>query len=217
LNENSNVTIADSIMDATDECRMAFSGPPAHDDSPDNDKSPPDGGPLSIESSTIIGQVWTREIRTVSDSILLAGMAEGDDEAPIRSEKKQAGCLRFSYVPPEARVPRQYRCQPNLAVRQAIDRTTAEKGRQLNDSEKQAIAASVAARVRPVFTDLEYGRPAYAQLAGACPVVIRTGAEDESEMGVFRHLYQPQRESNLRARLNEHLRFGLDAGIFYET
>jgi hypothetical protein len=28
-------------------------------------------------------------------------------------------------------------------------------------------------------------------------------------------VYQPQREANLRVRLNEYLRFGLEAGVFY--
>jgi hypothetical protein len=30
-------------------------------------------------------------------------------------------------------------------------------------------------------------------------------------------LYQPQRETNLRIRLDEYLRFGLHEGIFYVT
>jgi hypothetical protein len=36
-------------------------------------------------------------------------------------------------------------------------------------------------------------------------------------MGAFHALYQPQRESNLRIRLDEYLRFGLEAGLFFET
>jgi hypothetical protein len=36
-------------------------------------------------------------------------------------------------------------------------------------------------------------------------------------MGAFHDLYQPQRETNLRIRLDEYLRFGLEAGIFYES
>jgi hypothetical protein len=36
-------------------------------------------------------------------------------------------------------------------------------------------------------------------------------------MGAFHDLYQPQRERNLRVRLDEYLRFGLEAGVFYET
>jgi hypothetical protein len=46
---------------------------------------------------------------------------------------------------------------------------------------------------------------------------VRRGADDESEMGAFHHLFQPQRETNVRIRLDEYLRFGLEAGVFFET
>jgi hypothetical protein len=36
-------------------------------------------------------------------------------------------------------------------------------------------------------------------------------------MGAFHELYEPQRGTNLRIRLDEYLRFGLEAGIFYVT
>ncbi len=36
-------------------------------------------------------------------------------------------------------------------------------------------------------------------------------------MGVTHELYQPQRETNLRIRLDEYLRYGLEAGFFYAT
>jgi hypothetical protein len=36
-------------------------------------------------------------------------------------------------------------------------------------------------------------------------------------MGAFHDLFQPQRETNLRVRFEEYLRFGLEAGIFYQT
>jgi hypothetical protein len=36
-------------------------------------------------------------------------------------------------------------------------------------------------------------------------------------MGAFSHLKQPQREANLRASLEDNLRFGLEAGLFYIT
>ena len=42
-----------------------------------------------------------------------------------------------------------------------------------------------------------------------------TGADDESEMGAFHDLYQPQRETNLALRLKEYLRFTLEAGVYY--
>ena len=33
-------------------------------------------------------------------------------------------------------------------------------------------------------------------------------------MGAFHELFEPQRETNLRIRLDEYLRFGLEAGVF---
>jgi hypothetical protein len=69
----------------------------------------------------------------------------------------------------------------------------------------------------PAFTSLRCADPGYAQLRLSAPEQIRTGADDESEMGAFHDVFAPQRESNLRARLDEYLRFGLEAGIFYQT
>jgi hypothetical protein len=71
--------------------------------------------------------------------------------------------------------------------------------------------------VRPAFTSLRYGYAGYCQLSLRTAVEIRQGADDQAEMGVFHDLYQPQREANLRARLDEYLRFGLEAGIFFAS
>ena len=72
-------------------------------------------------------------------------------------------------------------------------------------------------QLQPSFTSDQFGNPAYGQMSKTCVSEIRTGAEDGSEMGVFNRLKQPQREDNLRASLNEYLRVGLNAGIFYVT
>lgn len=103
--------------------------------------------------------------------------------------RRQEGCVRFSFLPIDSRAPRRFRCQPVI-------------GRPNNF---------------PRFTTLRYGMPAYCQLTLRTPAAIRRGAEDESEMGVFRFLFQPQRESDLVTRLDEYLRVGLQAGIFYES
>jgi hypothetical protein len=68
--------------------------------------------------------------------------------------------------------------------------------------------------VRPVFTSLSWSDPAYAQLHWLCPDVIRRGADDESEMGVFHDGHAAQRETYFLGRLEEYLRFGLEAGVF---
>ena len=71
--------------------------------------------------------------------------------------------------------------------------------------------------MRPDFVEDELGTPAYFQLAAATVEEIFTGAEDGSEMGVWGHLRQPQRLANLRASLATYLRFGLEAGTFFDT
>ena len=69
----------------------------------------------------------------------------------------------------------------------------------------------------PSFTSIHYPDPGYAQLHSSIPLQIFTGAEDFSEMGVYCHLKQPQRETNLRSRLEQHLPFSLQAGLIYVT
>jgi hypothetical protein len=72
-------------------------------------------------------------------------------------------------------------------------------------------------RVEPEFTSLRYGRPGYAQLAQSCAREIARGADDESELGAFHDLFQPQRLANLRARLNEYSPAGADTGLIVVT
>ena len=69
----------------------------------------------------------------------------------------------------------------------------------------------------PHFTSLRFGDSGYCQLRASTSRLIREGGEDGSEMGVTHALFQPQRETNLRIRLDEYLRFGLRAGLFYAT
>jgi hypothetical protein len=150
------------------------------------------GAPLEVQNSTMIGQVHTLEMTLASNTIFFASRAAWDTQrAPVRSTRLQQGCVRYSFVPPGSQVPRQFHCQPQRAAE--------------------------ADRVRPVFTSLRYGAAGYGQLSSRCAIEIRQGADDEAEMGAFHNLYQPQREANLRARLDEYLRFGLEAGIFYAS
>ncbi len=172
VHERANVSVTDSIVDATDATAVAFVAANGTDA----------GGTLQVLNSTVIGTVHTLELLLASNSIFMS---------PVQSEKKQEGCVRFSYLPLTSVVPRRYHCQPE------------------NDA--------TALRVRPQFTSLRYGDPGYGQLALRTAKEIRAGADDEAEMGAFHQLYQPQRETNLRVRLAEYLRFGLEAGIFYVT
>ena len=105
-------------------------------------------------------------------------------------------------------MPRRFHCQPDLVL-QAVER-------RLSDLQQRAEAkASEKERVRPRFTTQRYGNPGYGQLAGRCPQEIKRGADDESEMGAFHDLFQPQREANLRARLEEYSPAGANVGIIF--
>ena len=180
--EGASVTLRNTLVDATAEDAIAYAGP--------DEMSP--GGALVVEACTMVGKVWTRLLTLASNSIFLARLAAGDPWShPVIAQRRQEGCVRFSFVPLDAHTPRRHRCQPERAA--------------------DALA------VRPQFTSLRWGDPGYGQLSVHCAPQIRTGADDEAEMGVFHGLFQPQRETNLRVRLDEYLRFGLEAGIFYVT
>ncbi len=69
----------------------------------------------------------------------------------------------------------------------------------------------------PRFTSRRYGDAGYAQLRLSTSDTIRSGADDQAEMGAFHDLFQPQRTSNLQLRLQEYLRFGFETGIIFMT
>jgi hypothetical protein len=148
------------------------------------------GAELQIEECTVIGQVHVRLLRLASNTIFFARSGPSDtSKVPLRADRKQEGCARFCFVPTGSLVPKRFRCVPD-------------------DRQPDAL---------PHFVSLRYGDPAYAQLRNTTDAAIREGAEDGGEIGVMHPLHQPQREANLRIRLDEYLRFGLHAGIFYVT
>lgn len=169
------VCLTGSIVDAGAEHQLAYAGINGQQA----------GAPLVVINTTIIGRVYTLTMELASNTIFFARSAT---EPAVRAEMLQEGCVRFCYVPPGSRLPRQFECQPE----------TQEE----------------AARVRPIFTSLRYGDAGYCQLSVHCSEEIKRGADDEAEIGAFHDLYQPQRIGNLRARLDEFLRFSLEAGIF---
>jgi hypothetical protein len=204
------VTINDSIVDGGGETAVAYSGTDANRESA--------GGALSIEDTTIVGKVHTVELTLVTNAIFAAALTSSDAwVAPVRARKKQSGCVRFSYVPPGSLTPRRFRCQPDLEIATRIDAAMNKNNGPISQAEVNAIRAGVVSWLAPSFSSLKFGQPSYGQLRHSAPVQIRAGASDESEMGVFHDVFQPQRETNLRVRLEEYLRFGLEAGRFYET
>jgi hypothetical protein len=136
----------------------------------------------------------------------------------LQALRRQTGCVRFSYLAPGSAAPRRYRCQPALEIETQTRRrrdAAAAAGVTLPAGWEQALAAEIDAWLAPGFTSRRYGQPGFAQLHARTPLPIRNGAEDGSEMGAFNHLKQPQRETNLRIRLDEYLPVGLEAGILY--
>jgi hypothetical protein len=150
------------------------------------------GIPADIQRTTVFSSTFVQTLQA-GNSIFAGG---------LQVYRRQQGCVRFSLVPDGSSTPRRFRCQPDLALAGETDPV------------KQA---SIKARLAPIFTSERYGDPSYGQLASACASEIRAGAEDGSAMGAFSSLREPQREANLRSGLNEYLRFGLEAGIFYVT
>jgi hypothetical protein len=117
--------------------------------------------------------------------------------------------VRFSYLPEGSRTPTRFRCQPDLALQAAISSPDPSAIR----AERDRVLSNIRSRMRPIFVSLRYGEPGYAQLSARCAEEIRSGAEDEDEMGVFNSSQHERRIRNLRASLDEYLRFGLEAGI----
>ncbi|MBW7883202.1 MAG: hypothetical protein H3C34_11315 [Caldilineaceae bacterium] len=184
---------ADSIIDALGDANLAYVA---------DDGTRP-GPPATFERCTIIGQLRARQFDLISECIV-TGLA--------LAERRQAGCTRFSFLPEGSRAPRRHRCQPDLA----LEAYAAAHNTRV-DLLSAAVRQIVALTVTPTFTTTRYGRPAYVQLSATCPLAIRTGAEDGGEMGAFHLLQQPQRVANLRTALDEYLRVGLEAGIFFVT
>jgi hypothetical protein len=133
---------------------------------------------VRVDASTVFGSTNAQTLHA-SNSILLG---------KVTTERRQEGCVRFSYLPFDSESPRRYRCQPDEAAQ--------------------------AVRVRPRFESVAFGEPAYAQLARACAPEIVNGADDEGEMGAWHFVQAPLRLRNLRVALDEYLRFGLEGGAF---
>lgn len=136
---------------------------------------------VEIEACTVLGRTTARSL-AASDTIL---------RGLVTVERRQRGCVRFSFLPWASRAPRRYRCAP-------------------------ADDAS-AATLEPTFTSVDPADPAFGQLAADCPRAITEGADDEGEMGAFGFLGQHRRVVNLTSQLDTYLRFGLEAGLIFVT
>ena len=164
---------------------------------------------LTIVRSTVFGRIDTHAIELAENSIFMG---------TVRVARRQLGCMRFCYVRPVSRTPKRYNCQPDLAEQAAegqLIKADKDNIPPISTSKEAIDTVKLLAqeRVRPQFNSARYGTPTYCQLAESCAEEIGRGADDESEMGVFHDLFQPQREANLRTRLEEYIPARADVGI----
>ncbi|MFP5248072.1 MAG: hypothetical protein ACLGH0_15365, partial [Thermoanaerobaculia bacterium] len=135
------------------------------------------GPKTTVERSTILGITRVQELTLGSESIFT-------DQ--IQVQRKQQGCVRFSYVLKGSTTPRRYRCQPEFAAREAVDARARELApNPVPLAEMNAITNRYHDIIKPQFVSRAYGTPAYAQLARFVHRAITNGAEDSSEMGVY--------------------------------
>lgn len=185
------VNVSDSILDANSEQRNVISAP-------DDEIA---YAILNLGRCTVFGQILVHAIDSAENSIF---------SGQVTVARRQRGCVRFCSIVPGSRTPRRYECQPDL-----VDQAVAARLKGQPTSVQQAAQQLERDRVRPRFNSTRYGKATYCQLAQTCAPEITRGADDESEMGVFHDLFQPQREINLRARLDDFTPAGMDTGIIY--
>jgi hypothetical protein len=175
------VSASDSILDATASTGIAYTSV--------NGQNHGAGGALTLDGCTVIGKVHSTELTLVSNTIFWAALTAGDTwAAPLIADRKQQGCVRFSFLPVGAIIPRHFKC-----VQQAL------------------------ASAQPIFFSLRYGAPGYAKLLAFTSDAIRRGASDAGEMGAFHFLLAPLREADLRVRMVEYLPVGMEFGVVYQN
>lgn len=162
------------------------------------------GAHVAVESATILGATCARSLDG-SNTLFDGG---------LQVEERQRGCLRYSYVRERLsnRTPRRFRCQPDLALAARAAALGLDSASPLGAERERVIG-----RVKPSYTSSDPADAGFGQLRRATPVELREGAEDGAEMGAFRYLQHPSRAGNLAASLQDYLRLGLEAGVFFET
>jgi hypothetical protein len=178
-------TATDTILDSTSPTGIAYQAP-------DNSIAGSSGGALTLVGCTVIGKVQAVLFALISDCVLWAWLKPADDPrlwpAALIANRKQTGCVRFSYLPSGSITPRRFEC-----VEKAPNNP------------------------QPLFFALRYGNPGYCKLLASTSDRIRRGADDGGEMGVYHYLQTPQREADLRIRMQEYLPVGMEYGLVFQN
>lgn len=164
--EPNQIAFVSSIVDAYDHAGAAIGGI-------DAEPAFADG---SFDRVTVFGHVKLHGLVSAQDSIFVH---------PVHVERRQTGCMRFSYVAPHSHTPARYACLP------------------------------AAGGPAPRFLSTHFMAPGYARLSGDGPPEIAAGAEDDAEIGAFHDTFEPLRAANLRQRLAEFAPLDVDVGIRY--
>ncbi|WP_420124764.1 hypothetical protein [Nakamurella sp.] len=143
------------------------------------DPSGGSGATVSLIRSTVLGSVAVTAVALVQDSIVTG---------TLTSDRRQIGCLEYSWIAPGSSTARRHECQPASA-----------------DTPP------------PRFVSTRFGTPGYARLRRAGASALIRAASDGYEMGALARLRQTQRDDNLRRAVAEFLRFGLEAGVLDGT
>jgi len=159
---------------------------------------------LDLRQVTTFSRVNARTLNA-SNSIFLR---------TLTVERRQEGCIRYSYFPADSLTPRAYRCQPKLEIQ--IEEEW--NGTPLSGPEERRIQQ----RTAPIFESDEWladgaVHPAYGLLSTFTARGIQEGADDGNAMGAWHFLHLTHRLSDLRTVLPEYLRAGLLAGTFLHT
>jgi hypothetical protein len=148
----------------------------------------------SFQCCTVVGAIHITSLSSAQNSIFTE---------PLSVTRRNQGYLCFCFVPNGSTTPVRYRCQPDSALETAPNTADAHH--------------DILLKLKPVFTSTLYGIPSYGQLGLNCPIEIRSGAENGSEMGAFHHLNSTLRTQGLQKALEEYLPYGLDAEVFCMT
>ena len=133
------------------------------------------GAPTSLTRCTVFGAVRVESVGMISDSIITGVLV---------SDRRQVGCIEYSWIEPGSQTARQHQCQP-----------------------------ATPSTPEPFFVSRQFGTPGYGRLRRIGTTAVIRGASDGFEIGAMARLGQTQRDDNLRRGIEEFLRFGLEAGV----
>lgn len=227
------IAIADSIIDAAAELPAIYANccAPAHAE-------------LTVARSTILGDICVQQIARAEDSLFVGVVhvvrrglgymrfcyvpVSPEDLLPLsalRSSNRavalttQRQNLIMELNPFDAvnwcalpRLPQRFKCVPEAARRPENNSCSTGCGDAPARTEAQPHPVE---NLYPLFVSTRYGDPGYCELSLACPEAIRSGSEDESELGVFHDLYLPQRTAALRARLEEYTPAEMQSAVIF--